>query len=223
MAYLREEEAQAILDAGYAICPRCDGKLSVSTERRFLTKVSKLHCPSCNVFWEDIASFHTEMEQASINTLKKEGLSEPWPFEVPIMLGKGEIVYIVRSQVEFHEGRKQTFRSSGMGVSLRMAKGFWIHPRVGAGSAESEDIMKLIDVGSLVLTNRRLVFVGEKRSISTELGDLLAVDADVDTGQTGYLYVAKEGKQRVEAYLMPMPNLMKEFILLAHEKNVLKG
>jgi len=223
---LKEEEARAIINAGYGICPRCDGKLSIYIQRKFFTKVSSLYCPSCKAFWEDVFSLHKEMEQASIETLKRKGLSEPWPFEVPILLGKDEIAYLVLGgeniKVSFYEGRKYTYHSSSMGVSLRVTKGVWLHPRVGSGSVQSEDVLELMDTGKLVLTNKRLIFVGNKISISTELEKLISVETDADIGQDGFLYIAKQGKQRIEAYLIRMPNLIREFILLDHEKNVLQ-
>lgn len=215
------EYAKVLIESGDAVCPRCGsiGKLTLRTERKFLRTTAKLYCPNCGAFWEDMSSWRREIETMSIETLKREGLTEPYPFEVPIMLEKDEVPYLVWDVVDFYEGRKYTYNSQSIGVSLRVTKGVWLHPRIGEGSAESEDIMKLLDTGSLILTNKRIVFVGEKKAISTKLKDLISVEVGARIGKAGFLSIAKRGKQRIEAYQMSMPNLTKEFILIAHEKH----
>jgi hypothetical protein len=180
---LKEVEAQAIVAAGYGICPRCEGPLSVYNERRFLKKISKLHCHSCSVFWEDIILFHREVEQASINGLQNWS-GEPWPFEVPFLLEKNEVAYMVFGSdvtpVGLYEGRT------------------------------SGDDLTFLDDGKLVLANNRLLFVGRKRSISTKLKNLISVDTEAELGYDGFLHIAREGKQQIEAYLLRMPNFVKE-------------
>lgn len=225
---LREEEARAVIDSGRGICPRCSTtsnvvKLSVHSERRLFKKTTKLYCPSCNVFWEDLSSFEQEYDKACAKGLREQGLSA-WieefkrqgslPFEVPIILKKNEVPYLSWADVILYEGRRYTYRSTSLGTSVRVAKGFWIHPRVGRGDIQSEDVMRFIDAGSLTLTDKRLVFVGEKRTASVDLRKLIGVEV-----KDGLLYVAREGKQRIEAYEVPMPYLTKECILMACEES----
>jgi len=129
-------------------------------------------------------------------------------------LDKGETVYLVRENVGLYEGRRYTFRGSGLGVSLRLARGIWIRSGSGYGSAESEDIMKLLDEGSFILTNKRILFIGNKKSIQISLKSILAVDVKED----GLLYIARERKKRIEAFSMLLPRLTKEFITLAYQQ-----
>lgn len=215
------EYAKTLIESGDAVCPRCGGigKLRLDNERKFLRTITRLHCPTCGAFWENMAAWREELETKSIEYLREKGLTEPYPFEVPIMLEKDEVSYGVW-YVDLYEGRRTTYQSKSMRVSLRVMKGVWVHPRTGGGVSESEDIMKLLDIGSLVLTNRRLVFVGEKRVITTRLTDLINVDVDVEVGQEGFLSIAKHGKQKIEKYWLSMPNLTKELILIAREKHV---
>jgi len=60
---LKEEEAKTVIDSG-TTCPRCKGKLAIQIEKKFMKKISKLHCPSCDVSWEDISIFEHECQQA---------------------------------------------------------------------------------------------------------------------------------------------------------------
>lgn len=200
----------ALLNPG--ICPRCEGKLSVAS-RGFISKTYFLRCNLCKAIWEDASVFLNEFEDASIEVLRKEGVS-PWPFEVPVLLDKGETTYLVRDNVGFYEGRRYTYRSSGMGMSLRVARGLWIRTGSGGGSAQSEDIMKLLDEGCFVLTNKRIIFIGDKKSIQIPLRELLAIDIKED----GLLYIAREGKKRIEAFSMLLQRLTKEFITLAYQE-----
>jgi len=167
-----------------------------------------------------MSSWRRETETKCIDTLRKEGLTEPYPFEVPIMLEKDEVPYLVWEVVDFYEGRKYTFKSESMGVSLPVTKDIWLHPRIEEGSVESEDIMKLLDTGSLILTSKRLAFVGKKKVITTNLIDLISVEVSSRVGEAGFLSIAKRGKERIEAYRLSMPNLTKEFILATREKHV---
>jgi DNA-directed RNA polymerase subunit M/transcription elongation factor TFIIS len=220
---LREEEARAILNAGCNSCPRCQGLLKVSSKSGFLFKVSFLHCPKCNTSWEDTTSFYAEVEHAKIENLKKEGLSKLCPSKVSIVLDKDEIVYAIRNQVQLYQKRRYTYRSPSTHVSLRLARGLWVHPKLGGGEIENEEVMKLLDTGLFVVTNKRLIFKGRARSTSTKLEKLMAVDVDVEMGRAGCVYVSKEGKQTVDAYYMSWPNLMKEFILHARENRMMRA
>ena len=216
---MKREEAQSLVNPP---CPRCSGSradpenymsLSISSKGIFIKDYS-LKCEHCCTIWEDSISFIQEAEEFSIRDLKKEGL-EAWPFEVPIMLNKNETPYIVRQNVNLYEGRRFAYRSSSSGMSLRVAPGIWIRSGSGGGTAESEDIMKLLDTGDFTLTNRRAVFVGNKKTIEVPLRDIIAIDVKED----GLLYMARRNKKRIEAFSMHFPTLMKEFILMAYEKN----
>jgi len=74
--------------------------------------------------------------------------------------------------------------------------------------------MKLLDEGSFILTNKRILFIGGKKSIQMSLKSILAIDVKED----GLLYIARERKKRIEAFSMPLPRLTKEFIILAHRE-----
>jgi len=219
MVYLlKREEAQSLLNLP---CPRCSESradpehyktLSMSS-KGFFIKSFFVKCERCGTIWKDSVTFMNEAEEFFIRDLKEKGL-EAWPFEVPIILKKNEIVYIVRENVNLYEGRRYTYRSSSSGMSLRVAPGIWIRSGSGRGTAESEDVMKILDTGDFIITNRRAVFVGNKKTIEIALKDIIAIDVKED----GLLYMARKNKKRIEAFSMHFPKLMKELILMACEK-----
>jgi len=57
------------------------------------------------------------------------------------------------------------------------------------------DELRHIDHGTLVLTTKRLAFLGERRTNSTELGDLIGVHAFADS-----IKMHRERKQKAEHY-----------------------
>ena len=71
--------------------------------------------------------------------------------------------------------------------------------RVGAssGTSESKDEMRAVDRGMFVLTSRRIVFVGSKRTISFPVERIIGLD---DEGYFNWLRLNREGKQNAEAF-----------------------
>lgn len=196
------------------LCPKCGDPLRLIS-KGFISKSYSVSCSSCGSVWQDYSAFLNDMEQALTSTLKENEL-EPWPYEVPIMLKKNETTYLVREKVGIHEGRKYSYQGSSSGVSFRVASGVWLRQGSSSGSAESRDIMKLLDTGELTLTNQRLVFTGGLKTIEVPLDEIIAVDVKEDN----LLYVARKNKVRIEAFSIWFPNLMKEYIIKVIEKNI---
>jgi hypothetical protein len=69
--------------------------------------------------------------------------------------------------------------------------------RFGSGTSQSEsfDELRHIDSGTLVLTTKRLAFLGDLRTTSAELGDLIGIHAFADG-----IKVHRARKQRAEHY-----------------------
>lgn len=209
---MKKQEADALMNPG--LCPNCEKPLQ-KISKGFISKKYYLKCSSCGAIWDDAYKFLDDAEQASIEGLKKEGLQQ-WPFEVPIMLAPQEKVYVVRQNVGLYEGRRYSYSGSTSGISLRLAPGLWVRSGSGMGTGEIEDIMKLLDTGDLTLTDHRIAFVGSRKSIEIHFDHIVAVDVKED----GLLYIARKNKKRIEAFSMFMPNLMKEFIIMAYDENI---
>jgi hypothetical protein len=70
----------------------------------------------------------------------------------------------------------------------------------GVSESESFDELRQIDQGTLILTTKRLAFLGSLRTNSSSLDDLIGVN-DVGNG----IQVHRERKQKAETYLLSTP------------------
>jgi hypothetical protein len=115
---------------------------------------------------------------------------------VPACVNHDEHVLCVLPGINLLEPRTVRRSCSAYGgPTVRVMKGLSF--RFGSGTAQSEsfDELRHIDHGTLVITNKRLAFLGQVRTTSTELGDLIGVHAFADS-----IKVHRERKQRAEHY-----------------------
>lgn len=115
--------------------------------------------------------------------------------EANINLQKKEVCYFV-TNVKWYEMRTVTKRINygGPTLSIKIAKGlYW---RTGSMNVQnvSQDIMKLIDIGTLYLTNKRLIFMGQKNNKTINLNKILdftcyknGFDIQKDTGKSPFI------------------------------------
>ena len=117
---------------------------------------------------KDANDFLMGLENGSI-TIKHEGQS-------PVILKKNEIISLIMDNIQLQEPRavRQTHAAYG-GPTIRVAKG--VSFRLGGASARSEshDEIRVIDNGDLVLTNKRLIFIGTKRTVNIDLRKIVSI------------------------------------------------
>jgi len=79
------------------------------------------------------------------------------------------------SDIEWHEQRKVTKRVnySGVGTRIRLMKGVSIKLGSITPQSISEDVLQLIDIGRLYLTNKRLIFMGGTGTKTIALNKIL--------------------------------------------------
>jgi hypothetical protein len=114
----------------------------------------------------------------------------------PIILKKNESLSIVMHNITLQEPRavRQTHAAYG-GPTIRVAKG--VSFRLGGASARSEshEEIRAIDRGSLILTTKRLIFIGSKRTINIDLRKIMAIEAYTDGIES-----QRENKQKTEYF-----------------------
>lgn len=114
----------------------------------------------------------------------------------PMIMKKGETTTLVMNNVTFMESRavRQTIGGYG-GPSFRMAKG--VSFRLGGVSARSvsHDELKKIDQGTLVLTSKRLTFLGSMRTINIDLRKIVGIEPFKDG-----IGSQRENKQKTEYF-----------------------
>lgn len=96
---------------------------------------------------------------------------------VPIALQRNEICHF-SCAASWYEPRVQTTRVdyAGAGYRIRIAKG--LHFRVGsvAGKPVKKDVLTLLDSGTVYLTNRRVIFDGEKANKTIKVSNLIGFE-----------------------------------------------
>jgi hypothetical protein len=119
----------------------------------------------------------------------------------PIMLKPKEELILIFNGVNLAESRAVRLtqsRGRSGGVSVRVAKG--VSVRSGSGGSKSvsisHDEMTRIDTGTLILTNKRLVFMGDKKSVNIDLRKIIVVKPFNNA-----IDVQIEGKSKVQRFL----------------------
>lgn len=140
-------------------------------------------------------------EQEDMNIFL-EGLSEgKIPLEIipnpPIILKKAEEAYMVFNNVEFREPRAvRVSHGGGGGVSFRVAKGVTLHTGTGRGQSESHEEIRNIDNGQLVLTNKRLIFTGNTKTVNLQLNKIVSITEYEDA-----IAIRVENKQKTQYFV----------------------
>ena len=106
----------------------------------------------------------------------------------PIIPKKNEVIYLGLPNISFYEPRRYTIRNYG-GGGFRVAKGVYI----GGGTSVPYKFEKIdrVDVGSFVVTNSRIVFVGQKRTLTIPYKKLVSL-APHNKG----ILIGKEGREK---------------------------
>ncbi len=120
---------------------------------------------------------------------------EPTPNAVDINLQRGEQCYFTTA-VNWYEMRTETrsTRYSGPVARVRIAKGvYW---RIGEVKAQriTQEVLRLIDSGTVYLTNKRLIFMGGRKNTTLRLNKIMdyevfsnGVQLQKDAGKSPFL------------------------------------
>ena len=112
--------------------------------------------------------------------------------DAPIALKRDEFVSIRSPGVVLREPRRVTQGVYG-GPRVRLARNLSVN--LGAFRAAPHEELRDVDQGELVVTNKRYVFMGEKRSISASLGMVVGIDPYLDA-----VAIHRSNKQRTETF-----------------------
>ena len=155
----------------------------------------------------DLNQFLTGLQNGSLNITTKD--------TSPVILKKNEHLSMVMNNISLQEPRsvRQTRAAYG-GPTIRVAKG--VSFRMGGASARSEshEEIKVIDQGSLILTNKRMVFIGSKRTTNIDLKKIMAITAYSDGIES-----QRENKQKAEYFTGTNKNNM-TFTVNGRQRNM---
>jgi len=201
-------------------CPICKkGKIREIEIKKLFLKSRKLVCNGCNAEfkirdnnfelnlsnsskesrfngcvlseedWTSVLKHDKTIREVMLEEIKNGNLPvlDANNVNLPIILKKDEKVHLYENS-NFYEPR--AIRNYG-GMSFRVFKGV----RVYTGQGESHDEQRLIDNGTIILTNRRLIFSGRNRTVNTDLKKIINLTQYSDGFQ-----INKENKQKPELY-----------------------
>ena len=105
-----------------------------------------------------------------LSHLIKDGLPE---LDAAINLQKSEICHFYCKSVDWIEERAVGASYNGVGARLKIAKGLYL--RSGSISINTQYAPKIVDSGEAYLTNKRIVFVGNKSGKSIRLNKVVGI------------------------------------------------
>lgn len=117
----------------------------------------------------------------------------------PILFKKEEEIRCAIPSVSLREPRSvRTSSGSYGGPSFRVAKGVYFRVGSFGSRSESHEEIKVIDEGILTLTNQRVVFSGQKRTLNIKLDKIISVEP-----YSNGIALRREGKQKTQYLVWP--------------------
>lgn len=137
---------------------------------------------------KDYEEFVTNLQNGSLNITTTDSC--------PVILKKNEELSFILGNISLFEPRSIRKTVGGYaGPTIRVAKGVSFRMGRVAAQSESHEELRNIDIGSLVLTNKRLIFVGNKRTTNIQLNKIIAIEAYNDG-----IVSQRENKQKTEHF-----------------------
>lgn len=163
--------------------------ITSNNETRFIKKSYSLKD------WQNIAKKDLtirEEELANLASGKIELITPPNEF----VLEKNEKCYLFENS-SLNEPRSIRYYQSGSrGIEIPLGKGL---PKIYFGGSKgksfSEQELKTIDKGMLILTNKKIIFKGNFKTYTTQLQKIVGVDAYKNAFR-----ISKNNKQKPETY-----------------------
>ncbi|MHB8482450.1 MAG: hypothetical protein ACYDBV_06915 [Nitrospiria bacterium] len=149
-----------------------------------------------------LSSRETSQLEILTQKIEKNGLIPLSKADVPLLLKKGEEAYDVVNGVELYEEKsiRKSTRGEGVGLSIRLIKGVTLHPSLFQSHPVIEKEMTRVDEGKLVVTNKRIVFIGTNKDLTADYKKILGVTPYADGFQ-----IEREGRKTQELLKMSDP------------------
>ena len=115
-------------------------------------------------------------------------------FDSSLIIKKNEVLIFEIPGISLCEERTVKTKGSHQGFSIRVMKG--VSYRFGDFEAASQKQVVELDVGTLTLTNKRLIFSGSTNSVDYSISKINRIES-LETGVS----ISRAGKVRVEYFL----------------------
>ena len=161
---------------------------------------------------------HNEQTKQQLEKLKLywalENVDLP-AIQTDIVLQKSEKCFIQINNVNWYELRAVRRRSSytGYSTSIKVAKGFYLKSGSYSPRSYSTDEMQLIDSGNIYLTNKRIIFTGNRKNSNIRIDKILNInpvsdglEIDKETGKSPFLQLPN----RADIFCIILERLLRE-------------
>lgn len=139
--------------------------------------------------------FQLQAEQDISNILQDLIRGETYlhPVDSPAELKDNEEAYLSIPDIKLSE--PQISKNTSFETSFKLAKGVTVknNPKIPASSSHNK--LKGIDTGTLVITNKRVIFVGSKKTVSIDLRKIFSINIFEDG-----ISIQRENKKRIEYF-----------------------
>lgn len=210
----RKKMAFGLLKANHYVCDYCGADFAKSGEDKYaLWDMPDKNHP----FWlrfgrnqfntryiknlaygEDLDSYGINPDISVLLNAIENDRAQPILEIIPgVVLKKGEFPILSLDNVMLKEPRSVRVTHGGYGgPRIRVAKGVSFGLGAFGAKSESHEEIRVIDQGNLLLTNKRLIFSGGKRSTNIQISKILSIDP-FDDG----IAVRREKKQKTEYFV----------------------
>lgn len=150
-----------------------------------------------------LAEWQTQVDQAEAMVALAEGFhgADPGEADTRLVPKKGERVYFIAQGAALVEPRRLPGRWEGghTGLSFRVAKGLYVRTGTSRGTyQQGAEVLQPIDNGEAVITNQRVLFLGDKQTREWAFSKLMGVQYDEERGAT---YIQVSNRQKVSGVL----------------------
>lgn len=135
--------------------------------------------------------------------------------DTDLSLPKSENCYLSIPNVNWNELRtiRKKVSYSGYSASFKVIKGVYLRSGSYSPKSYSADEMTLIDMGTVYLTNKRIIFVGQKKNSNIKIDKILSVfpytdgvEIDKETGKSPLL----QFNERADIFCIILERLLNE-------------
>lgn len=146
---------------------------------------------------EELARYKNQDLQVFLDSLSTNNPMLPAVNSVGIMLKNNEYPVLELNNITLQEPRAVRVSKGGYGgTSIRIAKGITLHTGGTRGQSESHDEIRNIDVGDLLITNKRVIFLGSNRTTNIDINKIVSIE-DYSDG----IKIQRSNKQKPEYFI----------------------
>lgn len=146
---------------------------------------------------EELARIRDSDIQVFMDTLSTDNPMLPQINSVGLLLKKNEHPILELENITLQEPRAVRVSRGGYGgTSIRIAKGITLHTGGTRGRSESHDEIRNIDNGKLLITNKRIMFLGSNRTTNIDINKIVSIEDYLDG-----IKIQRSNKQKPEYFI----------------------